>query len=79
MSRVKKFGSSSGKAYGQDTANEPSGSGIDSKDDAAALPPRRKKYPSSAQKLTKWYYNLIIVLFLGLVAALFFYGVKYTE
>lgn len=43
------------------------------------LPPRRKKYPSSLHKINRWYYNLLFVLFLGLVAFLFWYGNKFSS
>lgn len=79
MSRSRRSGSSSiQEEHHLERTAEPSPSGLESTD-VTALPPRRKKYPSSAQKVTKWYYNLIVVLFLGLVAALFYYGIKYTE
>ncbi len=43
------------------------------------LPPRRKKFPSSSQRVTKWYYNLLFFLFVCLVAGLFWYGVRFSE
>ncbi|MFF2887627.1 hypothetical protein [Paenibacillus sp. NPDC057967] len=43
------------------------------------LPPRRKKFPSSLHKVNKWYYNLLFVLFLCLVAFLFWYGNKFSS
>lgn len=42
------------------------------------LPSRRKKHPSSKNKLTKIYYNVLFVLFVSLVAFLFWYGNKYA-
>ncbi|MFS0722683.1 hypothetical protein [Paenibacillus sp. 1P07SE] len=40
------------------------------------LPSRKKKHPSSRVKLTQWFYRLLIVLFVALVAVLFIYGNK---
>lgn len=76
MSRKEKFGSSSASRHHDRTA-EPSG--IETNSDEGPLPPRRRKYPSSAQKATKWYYNLIVFLFLFLVIGLFWYGKKFSE
>lgn len=42
-----------------------------------ALPPRRKKFPSSRHKIARWYYNLLFVLFVGLIAFLFWFGNTY--
>ncbi|MCR2803047.1 hypothetical protein [Paenibacillus soyae] len=57
-----------------DTANT-----APSQDDAPLkLPPRRKKFPSSLQKVNKWYYNFLFVLFLCLVGFLFWYGNKFS-
>ncbi|MBH5317991.1 hypothetical protein I6N90_09255 [Paenibacillus sp. GSMTC-2017] len=47
-------------------------------DDLLELPPRRKKFPSSIHKVNKWYYNLLFILFLCLVAFLFWYGNKFS-
>lgn len=47
--------------------------------DSSKLPPRRKKFPSSLHKVNKWYYNLLFILFLGLVAFLFWYGNKFSS
>ncbi|MCU6710044.1 hypothetical protein M6D81_15210 [Paenibacillus sp. J5C_2022] len=52
--------------------------GLQSPEDEA-LPPRRKKFPSSANKWSKWYYNLLFVLFVGLVAFLFWYGTTFSH
>lgn len=77
MSRKEKFGSSrSSKQH--EKAAKPPGIGADS-NGGEALPPRRKKHPSSIYKVTKWYYNLLFLLFVCLVGALFWYGVKFTD
>lgn len=47
-------------------------------DEIHELPPRRKKFPSSIHKITKWYYNLIFFLFVCLVVFLFWYGNKFS-
>ncbi|MFD0958784.1 hypothetical protein [Paenibacillus chungangensis] len=44
-----------------------------------ALPSRRIKFPSSTNKISKWYYNIMIVLFLVLVVCLFWYGTTFTH
>lgn len=76
MSRVEKFGSSRGKRQHVQAAVQP-GNATDT--NAEALPPRRKVHPSSVQKVTKWYYNLLFLLFVCLVAGLFYYGLRFTE
>ena len=47
--------------------------------DEMDIPPRTKKYVSSKQKLTRFYYNLIFIFFIILVVALFIYGYKHTN
>jgi hypothetical protein len=42
------------------------------------LPPRRVKHPSNKQQMTNAFYNLLIVLFVILVAGLFFFGRQIT-
>ncbi|WP_139230827.1 hypothetical protein [Paenibacillus catalpae] len=76
MSRVEKFGSSRGRRQHEQAAVQP-GNATDT--NAEALPPRRKVHPSSVQKVTKWYYNLLFLLFVCLVAGLFWYGLRFTE
>ncbi|MFD1955768.1 hypothetical protein ACFSL6_16760 [Paenibacillus thailandensis] len=77
MSRVEKFGRSRKKKQ-HDKAERQFGQRSDSTSNQA-LPPRRQKHPSSSQKIAKWYYNLLFVLFVCLVAGLFWYGVKYSQ
>jgi hypothetical protein len=77
MSRKEKFGSSRVARQHEMTA-EPSIIGTDS-NEGEALPPRRKKHPSSVNKVTKWYYNLLFFLFVCLVGGLFWYGLKFSE
>ncbi|MGO4544246.1 hypothetical protein AB4Z29_05575 [Paenibacillus sp. 2TAB23] len=77
MSRKEKFGNSRGNRQ-QDKAANSLSIGTDS-NEGEALPPRRKKHPSSNYKVTKWYYNLLFVLFVSLVAGLFWYGTKFTD
>lgn len=38
------------------------------------LPPRRVKFPSNKYQTARWFYNTLIVLFLALMAALFWFG-----
>ncbi|MDQ8735488.1 hypothetical protein [Paenibacillus sp. LHD-38] len=77
MSRKEKFGNSRAARQHEETA-APSSIGTNS-NEGEALPPRRKKHPSSNYKVTKWYYNLLFVLFVSLVGGLFWYGLKFTD
>jgi len=77
MSRKEKFGNSRASAQHEETA-EPSIIGTDS-NQGEALPPRRKKHPTQMNKVTKFYYNLLFLLFVSLVGGLFWYGLKFTE
>ncbi|MGZ9586878.1 hypothetical protein [Paenibacillus marinisediminis] len=38
------------------------------------LPPRRALFPSNYGKLTKWFYNILFLLFFGLLVFLLFWG-----
>lgn len=79
MSRKQKFSRSSAVRK-QARAAEPEPSVIeDDSIDVQKLPPRRVKFPSSIHKVTKWYYNLLFILFVGLVVALFWYGNKFSR
>lgn len=53
-------------------------SGREMQETAAAegteLPPRRVKFPSNKYQTARWFYNTLIVLFLALMAALFWFG-----
>lgn len=77
MSRKERFGSSRAARQREKTVAQ-SGIGTGS-NDLEALPPRRKKFPSSVHKVTKWYYNLLFFLFVCLVGGLFWYGVKFSD
>jgi len=79
MSRVEKFGRSRRTAQTTDGDNSTTNA-VDkmNKNEAAKLPPRRKKFPSSGQKAAKWFYNLLFVIFVGLVVFLFWYGNKFS-
>jgi hypothetical protein len=78
MSRKERHGRTSGRRKGQ--SPELDASYLPGQDPGEPkLPPRRKKYPSSLHNLNKWYYNLLFVLFLGLVAFLFWYGNKFSS
>jgi len=76
MSRKEKFSRTSRKArkYKADSYFELE----QTKEQPETLPPRQKKFPSSKQKLTKIYYNVLFVLFIILIAFLFWYGKQYT-
>ena len=43
-------------------------------DDDRYLPPRKELYPSNYAKLTQWFYNILFLLFIGLLIALFLWG-----
>lgn len=79
MSRKLRHGRSAGKRQSErymDMTNPAS-----SEEEAQAplmLPPRRKKFPSSLNKVNKWYYNILFVLFVVLVVFLFWYGNTYS-
>ncbi|MCA0754449.1 hypothetical protein KP806_05260 [Paenibacillus sp. N4] len=77
MSRKEKFGSR-GTGRQPEKAAKPSSIGGESTD-VGPLPPRSKKFPSSNQTVTKWYYNLLFFLFVCLVGGLFWYGLKFSE
>lgn len=77
MSRKERFGSSRAARQREKTV-EPSSIGTSS-NDFEALPPRRKKFPSSVHKVTKWYYNLLFFMFVCLVVGLFWYGLKFSD
>jgi hypothetical protein len=77
MSRKERFGNSRA-ARQQDETAAPSNIGTNS-NEGEALPPRRKRHPSSNYKVAKWYYNLLFVLFVSLVGGLFWYGLKFTD
>jgi len=77
MSRKEKFGSSRVSEHHEGTA-EPSIIGTDSNQEEA-LPPRRRKHSTQMNKITKFYYNLLFLLFVSLVGGLFWYGLKFTE
>ncbi|CAM3968677.1 hypothetical protein L1N85_03905 [Paenibacillus alkaliterrae] len=77
MSRKEKFRSSRASIQQEKTAM-PFNAGTDPSVDEA-LPPRRQKFPSSNQKVTKWYYNFLFLLFVCLVGGLFWYGLKFSE
>ncbi|ANY68830.1 hypothetical protein BBD42_21905 [Paenibacillus sp. BIHB 4019] len=75
MSRVQKFGKATRKGPSPEKTEAPR---ID-EEGREILPPRRKKFPSGASKVTRWYYNVLFFLFLSLVAGLFWYGLKYAN
>lgn len=45
-----------------------------SEEELPPLPPRRVKFPSNKHQTARWFYNSLIVLFLALMAGLFFLG-----
>ncbi|OUS77402.1 hypothetical protein B1748_06255 [Paenibacillus sp. MY03] len=79
MSRKERHSRSSGSRKGRLSEGTSGSLGSANEEGGAKLPPRRKKFPSSLHKLNKWYYNLLFVLFLGLVIFLFWYGNKFSS
>lgn len=77
MSRKEKFGRRGANRQTKKAA-QPFSIGGDQTDEGP-LPPRRKKFPSSNQTVTKWYYNFLFLLFVCLVGGLFWYGLKFSE
>ncbi|UHA72937.1 hypothetical protein [Paenibacillus sp. 481] len=47
---------------------------LEIKDEDRTLPPRQQLHPSNYEKLTKWFYNLLILLFVGLLIGLLMWG-----
>ncbi|MFF2482129.1 hypothetical protein [Paenibacillus sp. NPDC058071] len=79
MSRVQKHRRARGRRRRGQTAEPSPAYNADTASGKEQLPSRRQKFPSSAHKITKWYYNVLFILFVSLVAGLFWYGVKYTN
>lgn len=43
-------------------------------DEDRYLPSRKELYPSNYAKITQWFYNILFLLFIGLLIALFLWG-----
>jgi ferric-dicitrate binding protein FerR (iron transport regulator) len=41
------------------------------------MPPRSVIHPSKSRQLSRWFYRILVVLFAGLVAGLFWWGRQY--
>lgn len=78
MSRKQRHSRTS-RSYQPEKAGDMMNAAAGQEDEPLKLPPRRKKFPSSLHKVNKWYYNLLFVLFLCLVAFLFWYGNKFSS
>jgi hypothetical protein len=76
MSRKERFSRTAAKQHKKAAVPPMQGTGAI---DSEKLPPRSKKFPSSIHKVTKWYYNLLFLLFVCLVGGLFWYGLKFSE
>jgi len=74
MSRKEKFSRTARNHRQQETDDRIY---LDSEDEETKLPARSKKHPSSKNKLSRLYYNLLFILFVALVVFLFWYGNKY--
>lgn len=42
------------------------------------MPPRSSVHPSAKRNLSAWFYRVLVVLFIGLVVYLFWWGNKHT-
>ncbi|MHA6483858.1 hypothetical protein ACX1C1_18365 [Paenibacillus sp. strain BS8-2] len=78
MSRKVRFSRTNNGRKGRDHVIDDEYTG-DERSAKVELPPRRKKYPSSLHNMNKWYYNMLFILFLGLVVFLFWYGNKFSS
>jgi len=74
MSRVLKHGSRR-KA---EPAKRVTGRDSEAAEETGNLPSRRQKHPSNRLKIAKWYYRLLLALFLILVIGLVLWGRKLT-
>ncbi|NBC69016.1 hypothetical protein GT003_08445 [Paenibacillus sacheonensis] len=43
-------------------------------EEASPLPSRRRTHPSNKQQVTRWFYRLLIVLFIALLVGLLWWG-----
>ncbi|HIW33686.1 MAG TPA: hypothetical protein IAA29_12960 [Candidatus Paenibacillus intestinavium] len=74
MSRKEKFSRTTRKFRQQETDDRIY---LDNDSEETKLPARSKKHPSSKNKLSRIYYNVLFVMFVALVVFLFWYGNKY--
>jgi ferric-dicitrate binding protein FerR (iron transport regulator) len=82
MSRVQKFGRKKGSE--QDVSLDESAAALEAEwglepsgKEAKPLPPRRRTHPSNKQQMTRWFYRLLIVLFLALLVGLLWWGGRF--
>lgn len=58
-----------------DEPEEHAGALLDEEEDEDRyLPSRKELYPSNYAKITQWFYNILFLLFIGLLIALFLWG-----
>jgi hypothetical protein len=77
MSRVQKFGNRNIKAGAGKAEYEAAAAG-EWLDAPQKLPSRRHKHPSNKQQMTKWFYRLLILLFLALLIGLLMWGRRHA-
>ncbi|WP_274651677.1 hypothetical protein [Paenibacillus humicola] len=75
MSRMEKFGSR--RSTGTPTGRGPAAVRVAAGPDRP-LPSRRLKHPSNKETMTKWFYRILIGMFLLLLVSLFLWGRRYT-
>ncbi|QHT60506.1 hypothetical protein GXP70_11550 [Paenibacillus lycopersici] len=77
MSRVQKFGKKKGPAPAQDesAAALEAEWGLEAGgEETVRLPPRRQTHPSNKQQMTRWFYRVLITLFIALLIGLLWWG-----
>ncbi|GAC41890.1 hypothetical protein [Paenibacillus popilliae] len=59
----------------EDEREDHAGALLDAEEDEDRyLPSRKELYPSNYAKITRWFYNILFLLFIGLLIALFLWG-----
>ncbi|EGL17170.1 MULTISPECIES: hypothetical protein [Paenibacillus] len=51
----------------------------DNEEESHYLPPRSSVHPSERAKVTRWFYRLLLFLFILLVMGLGWWGIRYTS
>ncbi|MFC5650849.1 hypothetical protein ACFPYJ_17370 [Paenibacillus solisilvae] len=84
MSRVEKFGRGrtpppSKKSFKKSNEETAAASEMFVEQAEDGLPARRHIHPSNKQQMTKWFYRLLIVLFISLSIGLLIWGRQYAK
>ncbi|QHW30216.1 hypothetical protein GZH47_04740 [Paenibacillus rhizovicinus] len=51
--------------------------GLETNEEAGQLPPRGRTHPSNRQQMSRWFYRILIVLFIALLIGLLWWGRQY--